>query len=331
MTEPSTIAVVGTGSIGSRHLRILKENLHLDPIAIPKRHDRQNFWLAQGYKASAVLPEIKTGAIGLAIIASNTSCHLNDSLDALEKGYHLLVEKPLCTTFEESLALYDRYKRSSAKIFTGFDLRFSTSLNAFKTAIIQLGEVYSVRIECQSWLPDWRPDRPYKESYSASKKEGGVLRDLVHDIDYASWIFGFPKRVQAKIKNFNILEIEAEEFIEVFWETDGPVVSICLDYITKPTKRVIRAHGRQGSIIWDAINQKIISIIDGEENIREYAQDVDSLYEDELKSFIRSCRHDDFKCDRLASLEDGVHVDAICEAIRNGAREKKEYEVHYQL
>ncbi len=37
----------------------------------------------------------------------------------------------------------------------------------------------------QSWLPDWRPDRDYRESYSARLDEGGVLRDLVHEIDYA--------------------------------------------------------------------------------------------------------------------------------------------------
>ena len=50
----------------------------------------------------------------------------------------------------------------------------------------------AVRVECQSWLPYWRPERDYRESYSARADEGGVLRDLVHELDYAIWAFGGP-------------------------------------------------------------------------------------------------------------------------------------------
>jgi predicted dehydrogenase len=324
INEISKIAVVGTGSIGSRHLKILKEKLNVNPIAIPKRRDRKTFWRKRGYNALSELPELKDREMGLAIIASNTSCHLNDSINAMNKGYDLLIEKPMCANLDESLSLYEHGKKMSAKIFIGFDLRFSESLNVFRELVGELGTIYSVRVECQSWLPTWRPHRPYKDSYSAKKDEGGVLRDLVHDIDYSCWLFGPPIKLHARMLNLNVLEIEAEEFVEVFWETGGPAVSICLDYITKPAKRIIRAHGEYGSMVWDAMSQKVTSKIGGRENVQEYSQDVDSLYEKELECFIKSCSDNTFKCDKLANAQDGLQIDIICEAIRNSARDKNE-------
>ena len=51
----------------------------------------------------------------------------------------------------------------------------------------------SAHVSCQSWLPDWRPGRDYRESYSARADEGGALRDLVPELDYATALLGRPE------------------------------------------------------------------------------------------------------------------------------------------
>ena len=47
-----------------------------------------------------------------------------------------------------------------------------------------------MKVNCYSYLPNWRKNIPYYLSNSADKKGGGVLLELSHEIDYLTWIFG---------------------------------------------------------------------------------------------------------------------------------------------
>ena len=52
---------------------------------------------------------------------------------------------------------------------------------------------------------NWRPKQDYHTSYSAYKnKGGGVLLDLSHELDYATWIFGSLKPQYSQIKKFRL-------------------------------------------------------------------------------------------------------------------------------
>ncbi len=146
------------------------------------------------------------------IIATDTGRHALDGIEAAEWGLHLLVEKPLATDATEARRLCAR-AAASRKIFVGCVMRFSKSLNTFREMLNSIGRVNPVRIECQSYLPDWRPARDYRESYSARPDEGGVLRDLIYEIDYAGWLFGWPCALQAKVKNLGRLGINADEAV----------------------------------------------------------------------------------------------------------------------
>ena len=42
-----------------------------------------------------------------------------------------------------------------------------------------------------SYLPGWRPGTDYRQSYSAQRRlGGGVLLDVIHEVDYAAWVLG---------------------------------------------------------------------------------------------------------------------------------------------
>ena len=78
----------------------------------------------------------------------------------------------------------------------------------------------SAHVWSQSWLPDWRPERDYRESYSARADEGGVLRDLVHEIDYADGALrpAAPARRVTWIDT-GPLDIDAEQAATLLWQT----------------------------------------------------------------------------------------------------------------
>lgn len=307
------VAVIGTGTIGKRHLNCLQTISNVETIAISKRE--ANFGLLKNSSHC--------------IIASNTACHVEDALRALDEGCHLLIEKPLATCMEEVFPFVAKVKEKKVKILVGCVLRFSESLSHFRQLLPKIGHVYSVRIECQSYLPDWRPDRPYKDSYSARANEGGVLRDLIHEIDYAGWIFGWPQSLSARLKNTGLLGIEAEEIADLWWESPkGAMVSITLDYLTRPSRRKMTACGENGTLEWDGIENRVVLTIAGEApKVFQSKQSHDEMYSEQLKTFleIRSGQY------KPATFEEGLKALTICDASRVASDKQQNVPIPYLI
>ena len=106
-------------------------------------------------------------------------------------------------------------------------LRAHAAFRHVRRLVGRLQQGGSAHVWSQSWLPDWRPDRDYRESYSARLDEGGVLRDLVHELDYATVLFGRPVLLGASFDRTGPLDIDAEQAATLLWragpfDRDGP-------------------------------------------------------------------------------------------------------------
>mgnify|MGYP003322090111 CR=1 FL=1 len=232
--EDIGIVIIGAGSIGVQHCHALQDIEGVAPVVVSRRLEYVQDRMQPGVSVVPNLRDALSFGASFAIIASETISHVEHSLEAMAEGLTLLVEKPLAIDSIEANKIHSVAKISKKLVFVGCVLRFSDSLNKFRDMLHNIGKIYSVRIECQSYLPLWRTNRPYKECYSARFEEGGVLRDLIHEIDYACWIFGWPDSVYGKIANLGVLDIDSEEVAELLWTIpEGPFVSIRLDYITQ--------------------------------------------------------------------------------------------------
>ncbi|MDP2600229.1 MAG: Gfo/Idh/MocA family oxidoreductase [Deltaproteobacteria bacterium] len=319
------IAVVGTGSIGLRHLKVL-ESLGLQSWAVPKRESRLDALKNQGFAVASSLAEAARQGATFAIIASNTSLHADNAKQALELGMDLLVEKPFAVDQKAALSVFEMAQKLERQIYVACVLRFSDALRAFREWLPRIGTVYSVRIECQSYLPDWRPGRDYRESYSAKKEEGGVLLDLIHEIDYATWIFGWPATLTARLENFGVLGIEAEEWAELFWQTEQKVrVSLCLDYLSRIPRRTMTAFGSNGQLAWDGIRQQVRLELAGQAmESSSFPVERDGIYRAQLMAFL-----DRGSESPLATAQEGVRALGICDAARLSSQTRKEQTVNY--
>ena len=223
-----------------------------------------------------------------------------------------------------------RAKETGRILFVGCVMRFSDSLGRFPALLGKIGRIHSVRIECQSYLPDWRPNRHYLDCYSARADEGGVLRDLIHEIDYAGWIFGWPVALQANVKNLGRLGIEADEIAKLMWEGKGGVlVSLTLDYLTRPPRRCMTAMGEHGTLEWDGIEGTVALALAGAplEVVRS-SQTRQEAFLAQAAAFIGT---QNGVCDpRLATGEEGVNALAICDAGRRASENRCEEVVIYQ-
>jgi predicted dehydrogenase len=221
--------VVGLGSIGTRHARILSE-LRCTVSVVSRR-------TVEGFDC---YPELSEALLRFApdyvVIANETSAHLATLQNLVQLGYRgmVLLEKPLAL---QSAALPDHRFRQAA---LGYNLRFHPVLVGLHEALI--GEqIISAQVYCGQYLPDWRPDTDYRNSYSAQKElGGGVLRDLSHEIDYMNWLFGDWRRLAALGGNLGGLEIDSDDCWGVLIEYGRcPVATLHLNYLDRPGRREI--------------------------------------------------------------------------------------------
>jgi predicted dehydrogenase len=316
------VVVHGTGSIGMRHLAVLKEMDGVTPVAVSVRPERASELEAQGWETARSASDAAAKGARVAVIATDTARHVLDACAALDADLSVLVEKPLAAD-GRALSQLARAVGGSRRIFVACNLRFHAGLLRFRELVPKLGRIHAVRVECQSYLPDWRPGTAYRESYSARADEGGVLRDLVHEIDYATWIFGRPAELSCRLSNTGALGIAAEEAADLWWEgASGVGVSVRLDYLTRATRRRMTAFGEHGELAWDAIAGTVrLAPVDGQILVAELPQDRDAMMRAQLAAFLAAAGGGDPAT--LATFDDGAFAVALCDAARASSSSKR--------
>lgn len=131
--------------------------------------------------------------------------HAEPSIAAAQAGRHVLCEKPLGRTAEESKEMWDAVQKAGVKHMTAFNYRFVPAIRQIRQLIESgaLGRIYHFRaIYLQEWVMPhygtpliWRLQKQYAGS--------GALGDLgAHIIDLARYLVGEVDSVSAMTKTF---------------------------------------------------------------------------------------------------------------------------------
>lgn len=256
------ILVVGLGSIGRRHARLIRQ---VDPgvkIAALRRVDSQS----EGEELIDQVFHSLNDAIlqfrpQAAIVANPATLHLEISLALARAGIHLLVEKPLAATQEGVSELIRVCDAHQLVLAMGYNLRFSASLWEFKNQLSHVGRLISVRAEVGQYLPAWRPETDYRHTVSASRAlGGGALLELSHEFDYLLWVFGDVSSVCSKIGHQSELELDVEDTAHVLMSLSvqpgekAVSIRLDLDLYRHDTTRTCIAIGSEGSLRWNGID-----------------------------------------------------------------------------
>ncbi|MGB0392180.1 MAG: Gfo/Idh/MocA family oxidoreductase, partial [Salibacteraceae bacterium] len=135
--------------------------------------------------------------------------------------------------------------------------RFHPVLNFLKKHLSEK-KVLEANVYCGSYLPNWRPGVDYRKVYSAiAEMGGGVHLDLIHEIDYSTWLFGFPENTSSIRKNISDLEISSFDYANYQLQYPNKAVSITLNYYRKEAKRSLEIITKTGVIYADLLTQKV--------------------------------------------------------------------------
>mgnify|MGYP000968432649 CR=1 FL=1 len=184
------IAVAGAGVIGREHVRCIQATAgaELAGIADPATGPYRDL--------ASLLAAEKPDAV---VIAAPNALHHQLALQAIEAKIAVLVEKPVCVTVEEALALAEAAEKNNVIALVGHHRRHSQSLARAK-GIIQggrLGVIAAVNGLC--WF---RKPGSYFEDAGEWRKQAGVIPiNLIHLIDDLRYLCGEIIAVQATAAN----------------------------------------------------------------------------------------------------------------------------------
>ena len=109
-----------------------------------------------------------------------------------------------------------------------------------------------------------------------------------------------------------------DEVAQLNWEaSDGCLVSIDLDYLTRPPRRKTKAFGQNGVLEWNGIEAKVrLTRSDGSEE-SSHPQKQDELFRLQDRAFVNT--HTGQIDERLATGSDGVNALAVCDSARRAS------------
>lgn len=250
------VLVVGLGSIAKKHVTALKELMpDVTIYALRSAAANEVFENVINIRQYDELP----AKPGFVIIANPTSLHRQTILDAIELGCPLFIEKPVLANVYDAEMITSLLRERGIITYIACNLRFHPVINFVKQELAKNDmRINEVNVYCGSYLPGWRPQQDYTRSYSASATMGGgVHLDLIHEIDYAYWLFGKPADVVSVKRKTSSLQIDSCDFAAFHLLYPHFTVNIVLNYYRRNAKRTLEVVTETGMLHADLLTATV--------------------------------------------------------------------------
>jgi predicted dehydrogenase len=264
------VVVVGTGSIGKRHGRLLCEQSKVlvelcepNAAALAACLQDEKEWAGE-LATHASFEDALDSRPDAVVLCTPHTLHAQQSIAALDAGIHVLCEKPMAATVAEARAMVDAESRAKHRaearpglgapvLAVGFTLHYHPALQVIKRLIEdgELGKVCHIH-----WhIGSLRTLMNSKSDYQADL-HGALMLDYAHQPDQLLWMVGErPSSVFAaggqvgelpKTSNPNVCAL-------TYSFPSGLVATIHLNYIQHPDKGELSVVGDKGWATLDMI------------------------------------------------------------------------------
>jgi predicted dehydrogenase len=293
-------------------------------------------------------------SIGLFDNGGPNSLHAEPTIAAAEAGKHVICEKPLGRTADESYEIWKRVAATGVKHLCAFNYRFVPA-NRLARDMIEAGELGEIRHFRGRYLQDWGDD-PTLDTWRFHPDEAGsgALGDLgAHVVDLARSLVGEFAAVSALVKTF-LPGREVDDAIEAAasfengavgtieatrlalgrrnalqWEINGSKASLAFDMERLNELQVFRADGDR------ARGFKTVLVSEADHPWWEFWWPPGHIigwgetFVHEIHHLLRAIAEDTDVAPIGATFEDGYRAAEVCDAIvrsnQTGAREQLAY------
>ena len=202
------VAIIGTGWIAEAHMAAYLKQPDVEIVAgadlVPgkaaaffKKYDSETFDSSKvktDYKDHKEMLADKSLKLDCVSVCTYNRTHAECTIDALNAGIHVLLEKPMCVTLEEAVAICKAEKASGKVLSIGFQPRFDENMQMIGTICRsgQLGDIYYIQTGGgrRQGIPF-----PYGTTFIEDATAGlGALGDIgCYSLDCVLNAIGYPK------------------------------------------------------------------------------------------------------------------------------------------
>jgi predicted dehydrogenase len=285
--------------MGSNHARVLSEmpGVKLVGIADP---DRARCDQVAGRLGCAVFKDAQAllnAGVDAVTIAAPTHLHRDIAIDCAARGIHILVEKPIAPTVEESRAIVAAARRAGVTLMVGHVERFNPAVQSIKRAIKDQ-DILSIAITRVGPFPP-------------RMSNVGVVIDLaVHDIDLIRW-FTESEIVEIQPQTSSAVAEREDIALLQFRTASGVLAHINTNWLTPFKARTIHVATRDKYLIGDLLTLQVTECFgfqpDGSYSMRHLSVGWAEPLRSELQAFLTAIRSGDSPAvtgdEAVASLE----------------------------
>jgi predicted dehydrogenase len=272
------VGVIGAGVMGALHARVYSEmkGVRLVGVAdvdprraedVAARHDTRPF------ADHCALFDTRLDAVSVCV---PTSLHMEVTLQAIDRGVSVLVEKPIAATLEEADQIINAAQRAGIALMVGHIERFNPAVTALKQAIAG-HHLISLSMTRVGPIPPRVSDV-------------GIIVDLaVHDIDLAHYITGAEFD---QVVAFTAVPQSGREdtALLLFRMASGVLVQIQANWLTPYKVRRIQAAAREILVDADLLSQQVRTFggyqLDGSYTTRDVPVRMSEPLRAELEAFL---------------------------------------------
>lgn len=205
------IGVIGLGFMGSTHLQALAKVPEAQVLAVMSRNERRlagdlsgvggnldihgarmDFAAYRKYRSvEEILADPDIDAVDICV---PTYLHEEIAVAALQRGKHVLVEKPMALDGPAAERIAAEAEKQGRVLMVAQVLRFFPQYTGLAALVRsgRLGAVHSAMFRRRTAVPAWG-----EWEFDRSKSGGGVFDLLIHDVDIALHLFGAPEAISA--------------------------------------------------------------------------------------------------------------------------------------
>lgn len=224
------IAIIGIGNMGSAHAKHIFDGKveHMTLAAICDDVAEKRAWAAERLPGVPCYEDwhkmLDDHVADAVLIATPHYLHPVIAIEAFEKGYHVLSEKP-AGVYTKAVRQMNEAAAKSGKTFA---LMFNQRTNPIYQKARELVKTGAVgEPKRLVWIiTNWYRTQKYYDSGSwratwAGEGGGVLLNQCPHNLDLWQWIFGMPKSIHAKCSIGKYHDIEVEDDVTITAEYEN--------------------------------------------------------------------------------------------------------------
>jgi predicted dehydrogenase len=237
------VLVVGAGSIGERHIRCVLATGRAR-VSFVEVNSALRSTIAERYPAATAHESLEAAVeqqIDAAVLATPAPLHLPQATQLVERGVHVLIEKPLSVSLDGVDALRALVEKKRVVAAVGYVLRAQPALAEMREAIAagRFGRPLELVAVSGQNFPFYRP--AYASTYYAHHASGGgaVQDALTHLLNAGQWLVGGIDRVVADIAHQALPGVDVEDTAHVLARHGDVLASYSLNQHQAPNETTI--------------------------------------------------------------------------------------------